>query len=144
MPAVIILVCLSVSWLSLSIFSWWRAIRAWRDPRYSRDVWNPLQGGPSEPVVRGHIRGLVPFAVFVSGIFGYSVGMTLGSAGGPAGRVAADVVLASASGAVLGAVLQLTILWFNWPRLLVLPHMRDEVGTVTARRRARNSGQSRP
>lgn len=32
--------------------------------------------------------------------------------------------------------LQLSIIWFNRPRFLVPPHMRDQVGTLVARRRA--------
>ena len=116
-------------WTGGAGFSCWQAIRAWRDPDYARAVL--FFSRSSNPAVRrGHVRGLVPFAALT-----VSIGMLVFA--GAAGTVVPGVE--GSRWIALGALalfflclgLHFAIVWFNQPRFLVLPHMRDEIGTVT-------------
>ncbi|MGW3245496.1 hypothetical protein [Streptomyces sp. NPDC001070] len=119
----------------ISVRSAWLA---WHDsPRFH--VVPGSRFHPFDPSrVRGHKRGLVPWA-------GISLGAGLCLTGGfligwfEGVTVAAGSIL-TALGVLMSALgfgLHLTILWFNRPRFLVPPHLRDDPGTMIEWRRHR-------
>ncbi|MET8950613.1 hypothetical protein ACWEO4_31785 [Streptomyces sp. NPDC004393] len=77
-------------------------------------------------VIRGHERGVVPLA-------GWLTCLTIGMA--TAGLAPGSDVGAVGFFFVLGSfpllALHSTIAWFNRPKFLVPPHLRDETGSVT-------------
>ncbi|MFJ8593731.1 hypothetical protein [Streptomyces sp. NPDC093598] len=92
-------------------------------------------------VVRGHERGIVPLAAWM-------VCMTFGTvaavaASNGAGLVVVDIGAIFTFGSLPLLVLHVTIAWFNWPKVLVPPHMRGETGSVTEWWRGRGQRASR-
>jgi hypothetical protein len=111
------------------------ARKIWIDPGYAQGM---IDRGPvgwvySGKTWRGGVRGILPVAIW-AGLAGLGL-----FALGPAGNVrpdqsnAADLVGAACillSFVCLGC--HVTIIWFNRPQWLVPPHMRQDVGNVTA------------
>jgi hypothetical protein len=126
--SMVIVVIIMVLWASAAVFSCRQAVRAWRDPDYARGIFFPNPS--SDPAVRrGHVRGLVPLAGFLVSI-GIVVLISAVAAGLPSAE-GRGLAIAAFMPFFLCIGLHCTILWFNWPKFLVLPHMRDEIGTVT-------------
>ncbi|MFI7499127.1 hypothetical protein ACIBVL_11540 [Streptomyces sp. NPDC049687] len=75
-------------------------------------------------VIRGHERGIVALAgwltVFSAGVLLFLSGVE------PVVLTGAIVML----GSFLLLAVHATIAWFNWPKALVPPHRRQEVGSV--------------
>ncbi|MEU1616608.1 hypothetical protein ABZ479_04800 [Streptomyces sp. NPDC005722] len=87
---------------------------------------------------RGRRRGLVPRAGGHLGLACCLTGAFLATRFGVAVAVPALVLLALGGPVlVLGAASHATVRWFNPPRFLVPPRLRDEVGTVIESRRHR-------
>ncbi|MCX4744339.1 hypothetical protein OG455_02215 [Kitasatospora sp. NBC_01287] len=102
---------------------------SWRHPLRAPRLRLTKSSDPA--VIRGHERGIVPFAA------GWALmpllvvdGTVDDGLGGVTGAVAALTALLSLVGFLLGMVLHATIAWFNRPRLLVPPHRRDETGSL--------------
>jgi hypothetical protein len=75
-------------------------------------------------VIRGHERGIVPLAGWLTAL---SLGMLLAPTGvEPLVMTSAVLIL----GSFLLLIAHATIAWFNWPKVLVPPHRRREVGSV--------------
>jgi hypothetical protein len=112
----------------------WTAPRHWRGESRLTGADPPLWFPFSEPVWRGVVRSYVVWApaiaLFVGGsvVAGFS---TEGSAAYNAGMAAASVGLFG------GSALHFAILFFNRPRFLVPPGLRDEPGALAAWRSAR-------
>jgi hypothetical protein len=109
-------------------------IRAWRDPGYADMI---TRGGRMLPfgyaTSRGVTRGMIGLWAGVGFIGAATIAVAFGPSGtthtlGPALTTA--VVLYGVG--LFGIALNVAIVWFNRPRFLVPPHMRDEDGLVTA------------
>ncbi|MFJ9775417.1 hypothetical protein ACIRVF_29885 [Kitasatospora sp. NPDC101157] len=93
----------------------------------------------SDPSVRrGHERGVVPFAggFLLLTVMMFDVFIANSWTGTPK-VVAAVIVAVSMVGFMLGLLLHLTVVWFNWPRFLVPPSLRGDVGVFVERARHR-------
>jgi hypothetical protein len=114
--------------------------KVWRDPAYA-DVMTrggrmlPFSYATSRGVTRGMI-GLWSGLGFI-GAGTVAVATTLST---PAHKANAAVITAVTLYLIglLGIALNVTIIWFNRPRSLVPPHMRDEDGIFTAWSKARH------
>lgn len=105
---------------SLCVAATHAACLVWRD---DTPLWLTLTRSSDAAVVRGHQRGVVPFA---AAWLLFAGSMTaepfLGLAAGLAGILAF----------VAGLLVHFLIVWFNRPRFLVPPHMREDIGVLTA------------
>lgn len=113
-------IVMAIVFWSLCIGAAYAAYLVWRD---DAPLWLTLTRSSDEAVRRGHQRGVVPFAaawlLFVGSMTAEPfVGLGAGVAG-----IFAFMV---------GLLLHFLIVWFNRPRFLVPPHMRDDVGVLTA------------
>lgn len=100
--------------------------------RPERAPWIRLTRSSNPSVIRGHARGILPFvgfpvfltvmvfAVFASGVLT-----------GTASTVATLVGGACIPAFLLSLVAHATVAWFNWPKFLAPPHLRNETGSVT-------------
>ncbi|MET9865826.1 hypothetical protein ABZZ16_06390 [Streptomyces sp. NPDC006386] len=103
--------------------------------------WNPS-------VVRGHERGIVALAAWLVCLTVAVAAIAVAADG--AGPAAFDVGAVFLLGSYPWLLLHVTIAWFNWPKVLVPPHMRGETGSVTewwrhrrGRRAPRDKGRDR-
>ncbi|MEU3247149.1 MULTISPECIES: hypothetical protein [unclassified Streptomyces] len=111
--------------------------RIWRDPEQARRITENLTGFPFGPEVRrGLVRGTV---LMTTNMFLLGGGLICGALWQQQ-TTANDANLLWAFMASVGltltsVLLGLLITWFNVPKALVPPHMRDEVGLVTRKLR---------
>ncbi|MEY9965332.1 putative membrane protein [Streptacidiphilus sp. MAP12-16] len=96
----------------------------------------------SDPsVIRGHVRGILPFVGFPLGLtvlFPAILASTLVT--GTSHTVFTLIAGACIPGFMLSLAAHATVAWFNWPKFLAPPHLRDETGdrVVEASQRASN------
>jgi hypothetical protein len=114
-------------------FGPWLCGRVWRDPAYADEMTRsgrvlPFSYATSRGVTRGMI-GLWTGLAFI-GAGTIAVALTLSTPAHSNSAVITAVVLYGIG--LLGIALNVTIIWFNRPRFLVPPHMRDEDGIFTA------------
>jgi hypothetical protein len=120
------------------VFGPWLCTKVWRDPAFADQMTQsgrvlPFSNATSRGVTRGMI-GLWAGLGFI-GAGTVTVALTLSTPTHTSTATITAVVLYCLG--VLGIALNVTIIWFNRPRSLVPPHMRDEDGLFTAWRKAR-------
>ena len=118
--------------------------RVWRDPEHADRMTAALTGFAfGTEVRRGQVRGTV---LNTANMFLLGAGLMCGALweqhGAPGDGILFWGVLACAGLTLVSVVLGLAIIWFNVPKRLVPPHMRDEVGLVTRKRRERSLRRS--
>jgi hypothetical protein len=126
--------------LAALAFGPWLCTRVWRDPAYADTI---SRGGRMLPfgyaTSRGVTRGMLGlwFGLGFLGAGTIAVATLLPS--GTTHQASAGLVTAVVLYGVglIGIALNVAIVWFNQPRFLVPPHMRDEDGLVTAWWKAR-------
>lgn len=115
--------------------------RTWRDPAYAEMMARTILARPfsSYAGTRGVVRGTVPMWAGI-GFIGVGALAAAALPAGPAHRASPILMIAGAGFAlgIIGIALNLWIVWFNRPRLLVPPFMRAEEGMVTAWWRSRD------
>jgi hypothetical protein len=128
----------------------WIARKVWLDPGYAKGM---VDRGPvgrfyGRKTWRGGVRGTLPLAIGM-GLAGIGL-FAIGSAGNVRPGQANAGVLAGAACILLFFVClgcHVTIIWFNRPRWLVPPHMRQDTGNAVAwwhRKRPGESATVRP
>jgi hypothetical protein len=116
------------------VFGPWLCVKVWRDPAYADTI---SRGGRMLPFGYATSRGVT------RGLLGLWSGLAFLGAGtiavallpsGTTGQASPDLVTAIVlyGLGLLGIALNVAIVWFNRPRFLVPPHLRDEDGLVTA------------
>ncbi|MGX1546635.1 hypothetical protein [Streptomyces adustus] len=118
--------------------------QTWRDPDRARRTTDALTGLPFGPEVRrGVVRGAV---LMTANMFLLGGGLVCGALWSGQGTAGGGTLfwmfMASVGLTLVSVVLGLLIIWFNVPKVLVPPHMRDEPGLVT--RRLRDLRERRP
>jgi hypothetical protein len=112
----------------------WSAPRHWRGESRLKGDDPPLWFPFSEPVWRGVVRSYVVWVPAIALFVGGSVVAALS----PEDSALYDVGMAAASlGLFGGSAIQFGILFFNRPKFLVPPGLRDEPGALAAWRSAR-------
>lgn len=115
--------------------------RMWRDPAYAEMTAQTMYTRPfsSYATRRGMARGSLPMWAGI-GFAGVGVLATTALPSGHVDRTSPVFIIAGVGYALalVGFGLNMWIVWFNRPRLLVPPSMRDEEGLVTAWWRARD------
>lgn len=125
------------------VFGPWLCTKVWRDPAYADTI---SRGGRMLPFGYATSRGVT------RGMLGLWFGLAFLGAGtiavallpsGPTQKASTGLITAIVLYCigVFGIALNVLIVWFNQPRFLVPPHMRDEDGLVTAWWRARKLPQ---
>ncbi|MFF2382642.1 hypothetical protein [Streptomyces sp. NPDC058108] len=111
--------------------------RIWRDPEQARRITENLTGFPFGPEVRrGMVRGTVLMTTNMFLLGGGLICGALWQQQATANDTTLLWVFMASVGLTLASVLLgLLITWFNVPKALVPPHMRDEVGLVTRKLR---------
>ncbi|MFJ3339446.1 hypothetical protein [Streptomyces sp. NPDC086766] len=114
--AIVFMLSCSVVMVRVAWLHWTHSDRApaLRTYRYSSN--------PS--VIRGHERGIVPLAAWLTALSG-AMPLVLT---GVRSLVVTGALLIVGSFLLLTA--HVTIAWFNWPKVLVPPHRRQETGSV--------------
>jgi hypothetical protein len=101
----------------------------WFRPERARRVLLTKSSDPS--LIRGHERGIVPFALAFDSLAVAILAASIGHGWtGTASVVITAILITGASGFLIFLILHGTVVWFNWPGLLVPPHLRDDVGTI--------------
>ncbi|WP_442818998.1 hypothetical protein [Streptomyces sp. NBC_01235] len=117
----------------------------WRDPERARATAAALTGFPfGTEVRRGLVRGAVlntaDMVLFGSGLL---CGALWQRRGAPDDGVLFWGFMGCTGLLLVSVALGLAIIWFNVPKRLVPPHMRDEPGLVTGRLRAARDRRAR-
>ena len=116
------------------VFGPWLCVKVWRDPAYADTI---SRGGRMLPfgyaTSRGVTRGMLGlwFGLAFLGAGTIAVAILPSGTTHPASTGVVTAVVLYCIG-VFGIALNVAVVWFNRPRLLVPPHMRDEDGVVTA------------
>lgn len=113
--------------------------RLWMDPRYADHMVRSFSRLPYSPAVhRGAVRGSLMITAIVTSIGVFFVSTAVSQHQGGRGANTADYVSISMIFLTLACfATHLAIIWFNFPRQLALPSMRDDTGMVTAYLRKR-------
>jgi hypothetical protein len=118
--------------LAVASYATWQAVRVWRgDEKAVRAAISPSPGFPTDGVTqRGVARGTVLLAAQAHLLLVVFVGGVLGMRGAHPGEPTPGVLIAAAALAafLVSFGLLLSIVWFNRPKFLVPPGMRDEIG----------------
>jgi hypothetical protein len=115
-------------------------VKVWRDPRYAdRMTWAGRMMPFGYATGRGVARGTLPLWTGIGFLGAGTIAASMLPSGtthhGSAALIAACVCYAIGLAAI---GLNISIVWFNRPKLLVAPHMRAEDGLVTAWWRSRD------
>lgn len=114
--------------------------RLWTDPGYAdrmvRSLGARLPYGPA--VHRGAVRGSLLLTAMIAclGLFLVSAGVSMRE-GGQGANAADYLAISMVFLTLICFAAHLAIIWFNFPRLLALPSMRDDTGMATAYLRRR-------
>jgi hypothetical protein len=108
--------------------------RLWTDPGYADRMVRSLGARlPYSPAVhRGAVGGSLLLTTMIAciGLFLLSTGVSMREGG--QGTNAADyLAISMVFLTLIRFMAHLTIIWFNFPRLLALPSMRNDMGMVT-------------
>jgi hypothetical protein len=125
-------------------FLTWRTFRMWRDPDYYQKVISQSTTLPvSAEVARGLTRGTAPLAaaLLCAALF---TPLVVYTDGGGRGVTQGPPALAYLEWALILVFLvamaaHLCIAWFNRPKFLVPPYLRDEPGVREQRRTSRKT-----
>ena len=102
----------------------------WFHPERAPQIRLTRSSNPS--VNRGHERGILPFVGFPVFLTVMIVAIFASrSLTGTASTVAALIGGACIPAFLLSLVAHATVAWFNWPKFLAPPHLRDETGSIT-------------
>ena len=136
----------AISLIYLTALMVWAVVRtiprAWSSPAGTFDrapSWWRLSPGLWRGVLRSLLVTTFGLAAGVAGAF---LGLIDPLIGRPPGLTL--LILALAGGVALGFGLMLTIILFNWPKLLVPPPMRSQRGTVDEWLEKRRGNRARP
>lgn len=122
--------------ISLTVFFARMAWLQWFHPERAPQIRMTRSANPT--VIRGHARGILPFVGFPVFLTVLIVAASVSSAlTGTANTVAVLIAGACIPAFLLSLAAHATVAWFNWPKFLAPPHLRDETGSVTEWRRHR-------
>lgn len=115
---------------AMAVFFTWAAWVFWHHPERAPRMRLTKSSDPS--VIRGHERGVVPFAGFVVGITVMMGDVSVGhSWTGTPLEVVKVIGIIALTTSMLSICCQAAVAWFNRPKFLVPHRLRDEAGSVT-------------
>lgn len=102
---------------------------SWRHPERAPRLQLTRSSNPS--VIRGHERGVLPFAGFMFFLTALLIVAPIVSALAAERNLVVKVAAgACLAGLMLSLLLHASVAWFNWPKFLVPPHLRADTGSV--------------
>ncbi|MEY9842474.1 hypothetical protein [Streptacidiphilus sp. EB103A] len=129
---VINIIVAALAWLlflSITMFFARVAWLIWFHPERVPSIRLTRSSDPS--VIRGHARGVLPFVGFPLSLTVMLTAIFAGSLlTGEASKVVTLIGGACVPGLLLSVAAHSTVAWFNWPKFLAPPHLRDETGSI--------------